>query len=73
MTTRYCLKYQLGFCPKAESRAQYSEPLFLIDEEGHRLELRFDCARCEMEIYLRDAIPAANDGISKMASPTSGT
>lgn len=52
MTTRYCLKHQLGLCPKTSTEPQPAEPLRLIDEEGHRLRLRFDCARCEMEIYL---------------------
>jgi len=52
MTTRYCLKHQLDLCPKDHPTDPPAEPLFLRDEEGHRLELRFNCARCEMEIYL---------------------
>jgi putative protease len=47
MTTRYCLKYELGLCGKPANEA-----LTLIDEEGNRLELGFDCARCEMQVYL---------------------
>jgi putative protease len=46
MTTRYCLKYELGMCGKAPGS------LKLVDEEGHRLELRFDCAHCRMHVYL---------------------
>lgn len=56
MTTRYCLKHQLGLCPKdgaGAASARPAEPLTLVDnEDGHRLRLRFDCARCQMEIYL---------------------
>jgi collagenase-like PrtC family protease len=46
MTTRYCLKEQLGFCG-----ASLPEPLALIDDQGRRLELRFDCEDCAMEVY----------------------
>lgn len=52
MSTRYCIKYQLGICPKEGSGSRPPEPLYLIDEDGHRLELRFDCARCGMDVYL---------------------
>jgi putative protease len=48
MTTRYCLKYELGVCGQRAA----NEPLALIDDDGNRLELRFDCARCEMRVYL---------------------
>lgn len=51
MTTRYCLKFELGWCPKEGSRQRPAEPLVLVDAEGHRLELRFDCRRCLMEVY----------------------
>jgi putative protease len=46
MTTRYCIREQLGLCG-----AGVAEPLTLIDDEGRRLELRFDCDRCAMEVY----------------------
>ena len=46
MTTRYCIREQLGLCG-----ADVAEPLSLIDDEGRRLELRFDCAHCAMEVY----------------------
>jgi putative protease len=52
MTTRYCLKYELGMCPKEPNPRPAKEPLMLVDEDGKRLELRFDCARCEMQVYL---------------------
>jgi len=51
MTTRYCLKQELGLCPR-DGGAPVTEPLHLVDDEGHRLELRFDCRRCRMEVWL---------------------
>jgi putative protease len=52
MTTRYCVKEQLGLCPRAGADHAMEEPLVLVDEDGDRLRLDCDCARCEMEIYL---------------------
>jgi len=46
MTTRYCIREQLGLCC-----AGVAEPLTLIDDEGRRIELRFDCERCAMEVW----------------------
>ena len=51
MTSRYCLRHQLGLCAKETGEA--ATPLVLCDDEGHRLEARFICSRCEMEIYLQ--------------------
>lgn len=45
MTTKYCLRRQFGTCGK-------NDPLTLTDAEGHRLELRFDCKQCVMEVWL---------------------
>jgi len=47
MRTRYCIREQLGLCG-----TPLPEPLALIDDEGRRLELRFDCDHCEMEVWL---------------------
>jgi len=52
MTTRYCVKEQLGLCPRAGSVVAVEEPLYLADEDGGRLRLDCDCSRCETEIYL---------------------
>jgi len=50
MHTRYCLKHQLGLCDGTRQASGLKEPLFLVDEDGRRYPLRFDCAVCEMEI-----------------------
>jgi len=47
MTTKHCLKYFLGQCQKQELK----EPLYLINEKGQRFLLKFDCKKCQMEIY----------------------
>jgi len=52
MTTRYCLRRELDLCPHAAGSGGQAEPLTLIDEQGNRLELRFNCASCEMDVYL---------------------
>lgn len=51
MTTRYCLKHQLGWCHKEGQSAAPAEPLFLVDDDGRRFKLHFNCAACQMEIY----------------------
>jgi 23S rRNA 5-hydroxycytidine C2501 synthase len=57
MTTRHCIKHQMGWCKrfagKTEDIPELSEPLTLVDEQGNHYPLRFNCARCEMEIYYR--------------------
>ena len=54
MTTKYCLRYELGQCLKRKCNQQvapdYKSDLYL-ENNGRRLQLRFDCTRCEMEIY----------------------
>jgi putative protease len=54
MTTRYCLKYERGLCPReGKGRANApAEPWFLVDDEGRRLRLEFHCHErdCVMEI-----------------------
>ncbi|HEX9934328.1 MAG TPA: DUF3656 domain-containing protein, partial [bacterium] len=49
MTTRYCVLYELGRCPKGRA---LPAPCFLVDEDGRRFELKFDCKACKMEIIL---------------------
>jgi hypothetical protein len=56
MSTRYCVRYELNLCPKHAKHAT-NDPLFLRDAEGNRLELRFDCARCEMQVYIQQLQP----------------
>jgi len=51
MTTRHCIKHQLGWCPKENKTVKLQEPLALVDEQGRTFPLRFNCAECQMEVY----------------------
>jgi len=52
MTTRYCLLHELGGCPATGGAPPGTLPYTLLDDEGRRLELVIDCARCQMEVRL---------------------
>jgi len=51
MRSKYCLKHQLGMCPKnpCANAPAYEGNLYLRNN-GRMLELRFDCAKCEMVV-----------------------
>lgn len=54
MTTRYCLRRELGCCLKDKNvgesrRKRYAAPL-TISTGPHTFRLDFDCARCEMNV-----------------------
>ncbi len=53
MTTRYCLRRELGACLKTKGAARYPSPMFLRSP-GIDLRLDFDCRNCCMNIYLTD-------------------
>ena len=48
MRSRYCVRHQLGLCPKQKPGTK-PESLFLINN-GKRLRLTFHCATCEMTV-----------------------
>ena len=56
MTTRYCLRYELGCCLTGKSRGarqaeiKPGDELFLVNN-GRRFRLEFDCKECLMRIY----------------------
>ena len=53
MRTRYCIKHELGLCPKQSGvrKNSISGKLFLLNN-GQRFSLHFDCANCEMTVTL---------------------
>ena len=51
MRSRYCVKYELGLCPKQHPSQKVTEPIYLLNG-GSRLKLSFDCKRCEMIVSL---------------------
>ncbi len=70
MRCRYCIRHELGACPKllkgepekkqafkaANGGVLKPKPLILTDEKGRRLIARFDCRACEMTISLADGV-----------------
>ena len=48
LRTKYCIRYELGMCPKYQG-AKPPQELYLLNN-GRRLALRFDCAACEMSV-----------------------
>lgn len=51
LRTKYCIKYELGLCPKQGGGLSVREPLFLVNQ-NRRFQLRFDCKNCEMIVTL---------------------
>ncbi len=52
MTTKHCLKFELGFCMKEHQgadRKKLNEPLFLYNKDG-MYKLKFDCKGCFMHV-----------------------
>ena len=57
MTTKYCVKYELGKCwryNKDTMEEKLTEPLTLTHGEN-AYKLKFNCKPCEMEIWEKDA------------------
>ncbi|MDR0691615.1 MAG: U32 family peptidase [Prevotellaceae bacterium] len=50
MRTKYCLKHELGYCPKKNPGKTLHEPLYLLNN-GRKIKLTFDCKNCEMVLY----------------------
>ena len=48
MRSKYCVRYELGLCPKYQG-AKPPRELFLLNN-GRRLALHFDCMACEMTV-----------------------
>lgn len=57
MTTKYCVKYELGKCPRYQRDTmgeKLVEPLVLKHGQNE-YKLKFNCKPCEMEIWEKDA------------------
>ncbi len=51
MTSKYCIKNQLGLCPKQTKEQKYKEPYTLIDESNkNEFLVAFCCSDCVMNI-----------------------
>ncbi len=51
MTCRFCLRYQMGWCPRQRgAKSPYQEPYYLCSRDGRKFRLEFDCKNCEMKV-----------------------
>lgn len=52
MTTKHCLKYQMGYCRRYDKNfdSLLHEPLYL-ENESAKLKLEFDCHDCRMKVF----------------------
>ena len=60
MRSKYCIRYELGLCPKFGKRkdgrlmrSDCRQPFYLVNN-GRRLQLAFDCKACEMAVLACD-------------------
>lgn len=50
MTTRYCIRHELGMCPKVHGAKPQN--LSLRSNDGRTFSLHFDCRNCQMQVRL---------------------
>lgn len=50
MTTKMCLKYEYGLCPKYSGKSLNSSEKLYLEDKMNRYSLEFDCKNCEMII-----------------------
>jgi len=50
MTTKYCVKYQLGLCTGKKEGA--TEDVLFMNDNQRKYKLVFDCAECKMKVVL---------------------
>jgi putative protease len=56
MTTRYCLKFEMGWCPSKQHSKQAPAGLLYLQGKKDRFLLKFDCKRCEMHVCMPDEV-----------------
>ena len=50
MFCKHCIKQSLGWCTKEGGRPPYREPFYLVNGDGSRFRLSFDCKECIMHV-----------------------
>lgn len=52
MFCKHCLRYSMGWCPVHQKvKSPFKEPFFLVNNDGRRFRLEFDCKNCQMKLY----------------------
>lgn len=59
MTTRYCIRRELGCCLKTHKGKELPSPLF-IETGLDRFRLDFDCKACRMKVISTELAPKEN-------------
>jgi putative protease len=59
MTTKYCLRYELGCCLKGKSKNKPQVSInnadsLVLGNNGRYFRLEFDCSACQMRIYAKE-------------------
>ena len=54
MTTRYCLRNELGICliNKQHKQPENIKPPLFLENNGRSFLLEFDCKKCEMKVII---------------------
>ena len=50
MFCKHCIKNNFGWCTKENKQPPYREPFYLINADGRRFRLQFDCKACIMRV-----------------------
>jgi putative protease len=48
MTTKHCIRYELGLCTKQRKDKQKSASQLMLYDGVRKFRLQFDCANCQM-------------------------
>lgn len=51
MTTKYCLRYELGQCLVRHQVAKDFRSELVLENNGRRFVIKFDCKNCQMQIF----------------------
>ena len=69
MQCRYCLKHELGYCSKYTKTTPWKEPLSIRMSDGREFQLRFNCAKCQMEVLNGNGNVNVNDNKDNKDNP----
>lgn len=50
MFCKHCIKSNFGWCTRENRQPPYREPFYLVNADGRRFKLQFDCRNCIMKV-----------------------
>ena len=55
MFCKHCLRFSMGWCPTYQKgHSPYREPYYLVETDGKRFRLSFDCKNCQMKVIAHE-------------------